>query len=58
MHGPDEPRMRGVVAERFTDLGDQIDEILLDHERIGPELFLQERLERAFGLWRTSAWSN
>src|SRR5262245_43474091 len=37
----DEARMRGVVPKRLADLGDQVDEVLLDDERIRPEVILE-----------------
>ena len=39
--GPDEPRVRRVVAEGSADLGDKIDEVLLEHEGLGPEPSLE-----------------
>jgi hypothetical protein len=41
MHGPDEPGLTGVIAERLPDFTHQIGEIFFDDERAGPEAILQ-----------------
>src|SRR3954467_11189483 len=44
LHRADEPRRRRRVAERPADLGDEVREVLLDHERVGPQALLQRLL--------------
>ena len=46
MHGPHEARMCRIVPKRVPNLGDEIDEVLLDDERVGPEPLLQGDLRQ------------
>src|SRR5262245_14123075 len=49
MDGPDEARMRGIVLERLANLGDKVDQVLFDDERVGPQPFLKIDLRQRFG---------
>ena len=48
MDGADEPRVGRIVAKRDPNLGDQVDEIFFDHERVWPERILERRLRERF----------
>ena len=58
VRGSDEQRSAGPVAERLANLGDQVREVGLGDERVGPEPLLQRGFDRTFGRSRTSATSS
>ncbi len=41
--------MRRIVAEALSDLGDEIHEVLLDHESVRPEALLEGELRERLG---------
>ena len=51
MDGPNESRVRGIVADGGANLANQVREILLDDEGFGPQALLKVgSLSNAFGL--------
>ena len=56
--GPNESRVRRIVADGIANLANQVGEILLDDERAGPQTLLKSLLESAFGRWATRMLSS